>query len=285
MVRMSRALVPLLLAVVSGCTNDRSTPNPVAPSAAVTPVAVPQQVLTGYVFDTAFRPVAGASIEVLDGSQAGKSAASDANGRFSLAGAFSTPTTVRASKEGYVSQTRTSQTSGPYGPPWVAFNLDLVATPTDIAGNYTITFVADGTCAGVPEDLRTRSYPATIVARPGLARANTSYTLTAAGAHFLDGYNTIQIGVAGDYASFAIYQGEAEGLVEETAPATFLGLDGFGGSSLGTPPASTLSVTFAGGFEYCAVQPGTAWTQECNTATIAHVRCESKNQRLILTRR
>jgi len=52
------------------------------------------------------RPLSNVRIEVIDGSRAGDSATTDAIGRYELAGPFSGAITVRASKDGYVSVTR-----------------------------------------------------------------------------------------------------------------------------------------------------------------------------------
>ncbi len=71
----------LLLAVhgLAGCT--RSTPSSPSPVSG-------GLFIQGTVSDTAFRPLAGARVEVLDGPQAGLSTTANAQGEFSLTGTF-----------------------------------------------------------------------------------------------------------------------------------------------------------------------------------------------------
>jgi hypothetical protein len=286
-IRMSRAIVPLVIAMAPGCGNTHPSTSPVAPTATASPVQAQQQSLSGFVGDTAFRSVAGARVEVLDGPEAGKVLTSDANGSFSYVGMFASMVTLRASKDGYIELTKTTQTSAPGGRPWVYFQLELLAAPVNLAGDYTLTFVTDSTCGGVPNELRTRTYAATVAPQSNpLTRPGTAFTVTASGVPFFKAYDNFTIGVAGDYAAFMVYQGEDFGLVEQVAPNTFLGFYGEGKLSVGTPPSSTISVALEGLVDYCALTSTSGWTYECNSGqTIAHERCQSKNHRLILTRR
>lgn len=106
----------LALAVViacAGCDNADAPPRPLAP----TPVAQPQPPtppqsstprLNGRVTDTAFRALANARVEVLNGPHAGSAISSNATGEFSfLLEHVSETTRVRAEKEGYTAATRT----------------------------------------------------------------------------------------------------------------------------------------------------------------------------------
>jgi hypothetical protein len=283
---MSRAIVPLILAIVPACGRDHSSPYPTAPSLPV-PQLVQQQGLSGYVSDTAFRTVGGAKVEVVDGPQAGMTFMSDAQGLFSATGTFSTGVMLRASKEGYVTQSQATRTSAPGGRPWVSFQLEVVAPPVNLAGDYTLTVVADSACTEIPNDLRTRSYSATVAAQAnGFTRPGTFYTLTARGGPFVQGYNSFTIGVAGDYAAFMVYQGEDFGIVEEIVPGAFFGFYGESRLSVGTQPPSTLSIALDGAIDYCALKPGSVWNSACNSSLpIAHAICRSKNHQLILTRR
>jgi hypothetical protein len=64
--------------------------------------------LTGVVWDTDHRLVVGATVEIMDGHQAGDSTVTDGTGRFELAVRFAGDmTTVRASKEGFLPATST----------------------------------------------------------------------------------------------------------------------------------------------------------------------------------
>jgi len=284
--RISKAFGLLLLAIMCGCGKDQAA-LPSAPSPTPAAPAVPQQNLSGYVSDTASRTVGGVKIDVVDGPRAGTSIVSGANGMFALNGDFSKPVTIRASKDGYIPLSRTTQVSAPGGRPWIYFQLEVLAAPVTLTGDYTLTFVADSACSDIPSELRTRSYPAAIAPEANaFARPNTFYTLVANGASFITGHSTVHGAVAGDYATFFVYQGEDFGLVEQIADQTFLGFYGEGSLALGTPPAAPITVPFSGIVDYCVQKPGTGWNDGCNSAPpVAHGRCQSQNHRLVLTRR
>jgi hypothetical protein len=284
--RMSRAVVLLVLAMAPGCGSSHPT-SPLTPSTGASQVQVQQQSVAGYVGDTAFRSVAGARVEVLDGPQAGMVLTTDGNGQFSYAGTFATAVTLRASKDGYIALTKTTQTSTPGGRPWVYFQLEVLGPPVNIAGDYTLTFIAGDACTGLPNELRTRSYAATIAPRSNpLTRPDTSFTLTAGGARFFDAFNQFPIGVAADYAAFMVYNGEDFGLVEQIAPKEYLGFYGEARASVGASPVSTISMTFDGVIDYCALTSDSGWNYTCSSSlAIAHASCKSKNHRLTLTRR
>jgi hypothetical protein len=284
--RMSRAMVLLVLATAPGCGNSHPT-SPLTPSAGVPQVQPQQQSVAGYVGDTAFRSVAGARVEILDGPQAGMALTTDGDGHFSYAGTFASAVTLRASKDGYIALTKTTQTSTPGGRPWVYFQLEVVAPPVNIAGDYTLTFVVDDSCAGMPNELRTRSFAATIAPQTNPAtRPDTSFALTLVGALFFGAFDHFPIGVAADYAALMVYNGEDFGLVEQVGPKAYLGFYGEARATVGTLPASTISAAFDGVIDYCALTSDSGWNYNCSSGpAIAHVACQSKNHRLTLTRR
>src|SRR5439155_1695472 len=134
---MKRLLISAAIAIAGftlACGDDRppTAPSPVTP--VPTPPPVPQS-LYGYVGDTAFRRVVGASIEVLNGPQAGMALTSDAEGRFSYTGTFTPPVNLRATKEGFAVATLTVilGTDRPYA----FFTMTPLAVPVAAAGNYT----------------------------------------------------------------------------------------------------------------------------------------------------
>jgi Carboxypeptidase regulatory-like domain len=126
MSRMSRAIVPLIVVVVSGCANGNSSPIPTAPSSSS--YVVQGQGQSGYVGDTVSRSVVGARVEMLDGPQPGMTVLSGSNGLFSFPGTFPGAVTLRASKEGYIALTKTSQTSTRGGRSWANFQPEVLAT-------------------------------------------------------------------------------------------------------------------------------------------------------------
>ena len=94
--------------------------------------------LFGYVSDTAFRPVGGASVEIIDGPEAGLVTVSDATGRFEYDRHVSIPSTVRAVKDGYAMGTNTSIPTTD-GRAYVGFTLASLNPPVAVAGSYTLT--------------------------------------------------------------------------------------------------------------------------------------------------
>ena len=261
---MDRPPLPIVVALVlvpalAGCNASTSPSGPSPVSQASRPVTAIQ--LTGFVIDSGYRPLAGARVEVIHGPQAGTSAIADAAGQFSLTGEFDSTTAFRASADGYATATQPWSCSvgtcpGPTGArPWLGFYLAPLAPPVDIAGHYTLTFVADPACSDVPTELHTRTYAATIVpeARTNVP-ANTSFALTVSGAPFLRTFDSFSIGVAGDYLGFFLHGGHDPPIVEEIAANTYLAFSGNASASLPSPAMSTISATFDGWINYCEMR-------------------------------
>jgi hypothetical protein len=159
----------------------------------------------------------------------------------------------------------------------------LVA-PADIAGDYTLTFVADRSCAAaLPTELQTRTYAATIATIPNpTVPANTRFTIAVSGASFDSFYNWFSVGVAGDYLAF--WLGD-EHLVELRATDGYFEITGAATASVGSSGLSTISATFDGVFGYCS-RKSMGSVNRCDSGqAVTLVRCESKNHQLILTRR
>ena len=94
--------------------------------------------------------------------RAGLSAIADSTGEFTFAEPFDDMTVFRATHEGHIAAT-VSWRSGLPNQPWLLLRLGVPTPPVSIAGDYTLTFIADRACAAaLPADLRTRSYAATI---------------------------------------------------------------------------------------------------------------------------
>ena len=262
---MKRAILFLSLAVAACSDHQSVAPAVTAPSPAPSPIPLsPVALISGLVFDTAYRPLAGATVDVVDGSpQAGTSTISDANGQFSLTGTFFETTTFRATKEGYVAATQAWYCNSPgtgicsgRSRPWLGFYLAVLASPVNIAGDYALTFIADtadARCADLPNEVRTRTYAATIT--PGSRTnipANTFFNVTVSGASFLVN-NGVYIGVAGDYLNIVLAN-DGPVLVEEVAPNRYLSFGGSAAASVGTSAVSTISASFNGVIEYCGLK-------------------------------
>lgn len=276
----------LFALVLAGCGSSPMAPSPLPPSPRAAPQPTPRT-LSGYVFDTAFRAVPGAIVEVLDGPQAGTSLTSDAAGSFVASGSFSAGFRLRASKEGYVTATTPVQVSVSDGRPWVTFALEMLIPPVNLEGDYTLTITADpAACAGLPNDARSRSYRATITpaSTPGRP-ANTTFGVTVSGASLLDNYTAFTLYAAANYFSTEIgdlHAGEP-GLVEVAGENTYVALSGWTTASVLTP-VSTISTSIEGSIEYCALASPMGSRYSC-APPVAHARCDSKDHRLTLTRR
>jgi hypothetical protein len=202
-------------------------------------------------------------VEVIDGPRAGLSAIAGSTGAFTFAEPFAEMTLFRATHEGHIAA-MVSWKSGLPDRPWLALTLGVPAPPARIAGNYTLTFIADSICASaLRADLRTRTYAATItdMSQPNYL-AGTRFTIVPSGAEFEAPFNWFSVGVAGDYLAF--WLGD-EHLKEKLAANTYLELSG-SAEAVTTSDASTISASFDGTFRSSAAA------------------CTSYNHQLILIR-
>ena len=282
------AVVLLVLAQgVSGCDSSRSN-SPLGPSVVPQPVSQPipspsgGRRITGLVKDTAFRPLAGALVEVIEGPNTGTSTSTDREGQFSLTGVFDNTSRFRASREDHVASTATLINA--FGS--ILFHLAVLAPSVNIAGDYTLTFVADSACTGLPAALRTRTYAATIMpssadfAGWAAVAPNTVFNLALSAASVQDD-GIAAIGTAGDFVAFALFNDGLPYIVEEVASKVFVAITGYADMSLGTAGVSTISTTFAGWIAHLDYNPLADGPMSGTTV----VNCESRSHRLILTRR
>jgi hypothetical protein len=277
-------LILSIVCMVWACDRKGSSPIPSSPSPAPQP-GPPAQLLPiyGYVYDTAFRPVAGASVQMVDGPQAGMMTTSGADGRFSYDGTFASPVTLRASKDGYTTATQTTIQITDGG--WAYFQLASVTPPVAVAGNYTLTITADSACAALPEDVRTRTYPAVVIAG-GNTRvpAGTSFAGTVTGGQFAPFANTFFGGVFGDYVTTSTI-GEGPTIVEQLGPNRYVAFMGESGFSVGPAGISTITAPFKGTIEYCELNSALGQYYDCSPpAAAVREECTSNNSQLTMTR-
>jgi hypothetical protein len=131
------------------------------------------------VVSTALQGVSGALVEIVNGSGAGTSVASDENGFFTISGRFAAnqEITLRATREGYVALNRSVRI--PSGPTWIEMQLKSTALPADLTGSYVVTMTAADECsAKLPEAVRSRTYTASLAR--GQTEESFSGTLLAA---------------------------------------------------------------------------------------------------------
>jgi hypothetical protein len=281
MFRGRGALVVALLATGCGGTSTRPTP---AAGTAVTQTVFNQ--IQGNVFDTAFRPLSGVRVEIVDGSGAGTFTISDANGQFSFSGGqYVDSIHFRASKDGYntISVSGLSSTVRPNAVASLVITLDSTAAPAKIEpGAYSLTVISDSSCTGIPDSLRTRAYSATIA--PSRDSPRTLYNVDVTGPSLAPfGFG---IGVAGNDLAFTI-DGPAFG--EHLPPLTYLEISGAGATSLSVSPASTITFLFSGSFSYCELRSEMESNRNCYTTPsdqkVAGSQCLSSNHHMMLTQR
>ena len=237
----------------------RDSPVPPAAPTVVTPVQNVVTLIPGSVFDTAFRPLAGVKVEIVDGPQAGASVTTDTAGQFSFSGTFIGAVTFRATKEGYLIATQTLDLSVSRHSCCISFSLkSLNPSLTLEAGTYTLTVTADNACKDIPSDLRTRTYTATIM--PARDHPNTLYLVDVTGL-FLSSFG-FAIGVAGNYLAFTI---DGPAFSEHLSAFTYLEIAGAGGASLETSSVSTISIPFSGSFESCVLRSEMSPYSNCFT--------------------
>ena len=281
-----------LASALCGC----STSAPSAPAQTSTeaiPGIPPMASIRGYVADTGFRPIAGTTVVVVDGPQAGTAATSDATGQFSLTGPFARATKFRASQPDHrdITETATAYCQGDTCFGNLFFYLPVLSANADVSGEYTVTFEADPACPDLPAAARARTYRATVTPNPKVS-AGASVSVTLRDAPFLGNYNQFTIGVAGDYLALDMGGGEIPA-VEQLSANTYLAFGGSGGTTLvsGLPIVMPLD----GWVEYCSTKTAMGTSYGCGIDSrtgrpipdevVTKATCTSPNHRLTLTRR
>jgi hypothetical protein len=288
------ASLVIILAASLGCDQTgRVMPTAPSPTSAQ-PTLAPSETgprltaIAGTVADVAWRPLAGARVEVVDGPHAGRSTTTNAQGDFFLSGIFDDTTHFRASKEGHVADTRPLNAFCVACNPnwWVHFYLESLATSVNLAGDYTLTFIPDSRCASLPEEVRTRSYDATVTQRSGPGGPVKSFFyVSLTGAKFLERHGSFDMGLADNYLRAELGDGHGEpGLMEEVAANTYLT---FGGRLEATvTDASTIAGSLVGDVDFCTFASASVIRNRCHaTVAVIHTHCPSQNHRVMMRRR
>lgn len=289
---MRGLFVVVALALLLGCDGRSLSSVPTAPSPGAASAAPPPPpstslplVLNGYVSDTAYRTLGGATVEVMQGPDAGKVMTSDAQGRFSYTGTFATPVTLRATKEGYAVATETARVFTNGEGAYVSFQLSSLVAPVTVGTNYTLTISADPACTGLPNEARTRTYDVTVTPNAFARTPRTSFQGRVTPGQFAPYGNNFWIGVAGDYVTVST-EGEGPSIVEQIGPTTYIAYLGNAGVSVTTPEVTTIAAPFRGLIEYCELKAPIGAYYDCSPE-LAEVReqCTSPDSRLTLTGR
>ena len=275
---------------LAGCDRSPASPSPESPQGSPSsPPGSPSGSiqLAGSVSDAAWRPLAGARVEVVDGPQAGLSTNTDHNGEFHLSGNFDDTTHFRATKDGHVASTWPLPAAcGPCNPDWwIHFSLEALAPHPNLAGEYTLTVIANSACTSVPEAFRTRTFDAKLTLQSGPEfPPNSRFEVSLGSPPFLDQYRSFQIGVAGDYVGgFVGDLHGTPGLAARFATHSYIAL---GGSIAGTVEMSgaTISASMDGFIDYCEHQSEMGPSYDCEGGQ-TYTQCTSTGHQLILRRR
>jgi hypothetical protein len=266
---MRRLPLVLFVLVIASC----GSPSPTAPSPAVEPPASAAGFeVYGYIIDTKAWPLAGVTVEIVDGPHAGSSAETDARGVYSfrVPAASSSRTTVVATKEGYLPATRTFDLLGPAARVYIPFQLQSTTPPVNLTCTYTLTWDAHASCSQLTAEARHRSY------RVRLVPSGTAFTVVPLQGEFHAFH--MSVGVAGNSVGFDtdtdLFQ---DAVLERVSPTSFLRIWGWGDATVtdGRP----IVAPFMGEFLYCPSEvPGTG---RCSVTPTA---CSSEQHQLMLTR-
>jgi hypothetical protein len=287
------AVILILQLVLAACGGDSplTRPSPTSPSSQLPLPSGP--VISGEVYDTALRSIAGARVEIIGGTRAGLWTLTGPDGRYVETGPFASPTIVRASKEGYVDKMLTWSCSGSscnQNPgPILSFMLTGLEPPVDLAGDYTVTISADPACVDLPATARSRTYEGTI--NPS-SRGRVALTGAAFHRNLYNSFNGFDAAVAGDFVRLFLDGAPWPAVVEETSVNTYLSFAG--SASTTVAPGASISATLNGWIEFCTLKSPMLEGYSCEeheraeptpSQPVTYARCESSNHHIVLARR
>ena len=292
----------LLIGALAGaaCDSPSSTILSTAPTSPVVAAPVAQQAgiaVRGIVYDTGYRRLAGATVEVVNGASAGLKVTTGPDGSYGLSGQFDAGTQFRATKAGYETGLQPMATfCQPCNPNfWVYFYLGLPEAPANIANDYTVTVTADPACTALPGHARQRIYTTKIV--PNVTQptsANTLFAATIDGSFLVSGlpWQGVWFAVAGDYMEVTMGDLHGQpGILEQTDANAYFSVGGLGTTTLGSSGVSQITAAFEGEIMHCELKPGVAPLDasgrfDCSQArAISRVACQARNHQIVLTRR
>jgi hypothetical protein len=237
------------------------------------------------VTDTALRVVSGVRVDVITESGTRSSRVSDGGGNVTFSGAFSGRLTFNAVKDGYVPTTLIVDANTICTGCGQLVRLVMESPNTIVKlqpGSYTLTFLADPACSRLPEELRTRTYNAT------LTRATNDFTgtFTVEVDRMSLGKNVFWLGISGDY--LMTDDDSYPTLFEVVTPNTYLSIDFLIMTTDVQVANGRIAVTIPATFESCTVTPGTQ-PAFCDfvppSNRLAHDRCFADHHQMILAPR
>jgi hypothetical protein len=274
------AAIPLVLLTLSLATACEQAATPTAPTNVVTAT------ITVTVTDGAWRPLHNATVEIQDGDRQMLSRTTDAEGRAVFDGKWTNPLTVRGSMQGFVSSSVVLWVTGNRA----GWTLRLPSTEPTInlvPGEYSLTLEIDNTCAGIPSELRTRRYDATVEAWRAPSGEPLTYAVSVSGPtlfHSFDG--RLYLGVAGHDL---VLSTDEETFYEDLPALTYLSFVGDGKTTVGDLNPSRISIPFDGFVDYCVFNKPRDRFTNCHTAPASQIVtrefCRSANHQMVLSRR
>ena len=115
-----------------------------------------------------------------------------------------------------------------------------------LSGEYTLTVTVDSACADLPDELRTRTYPASWLLRTYSKFGETNFDILIGGPKFLEGFDSAErfsFEVDHDLGTFRL--GTASGqpaFVEQLSATAYFAMGGVAHAPVGAPPSSMSSI-------------------------------------------
>lgn len=257
---MRRTLAFVAAVLLFGCNRAAPTsPTPAPPPTPEVTVSV-----SGWVWDTIHRRVSGARVEVTTGRLAGTFVTANDDGEYTFPEPLPIVSQLRASKPGHV-DTAVVLSRATQMP--LVFELGSSNPPTNLTGQYDITFEADAICTALPDIARKRTYQAS-PRRPATELS---------GAVFLGGdppANVIIFSQFEEYARFVMYDPPIWELIPNA------GYVMISGDTLGVVNPDFSQLLVNGVITYCPNFMGLAAT--CSVETVS---CRSSRHVMTLKRR
>jgi hypothetical protein len=282
--RIALGVIALSLAA---CSESRSPTSPTSNARTQGIVG-----LTAYIYDTAFRPLAGVRVEALDGQSAGMSAQTDVHGNASLQGYFTAETRFRATLEGHETLmkawTCAASTCPGRARPYLYFTMRPLATPLDLAGEYLVTMAAAPSCTNLAPELRSRTYSASITPYHALDSVDVlGYFVDIHSPTVPEPWHSQYIGVAGNYMAIWITDGDGDlpGLVEEIGLNHYVAYTGLVSATLPGPRPGNFTAAFESFVDDVVVAAPLTTRLFSLNQEISQQRCASQDHQVIFERR
>jgi hypothetical protein len=290
-------IIGTLGSMLTACGSP-SQPSSALPGLAL-PGSAPSNVEThirGAVRDTAFRPLAGARIDILDGPLAGRRRLADENGAFEFVGTANGSVKVRAASDGFESETVTASWQPLTSFNWTSVLLKtLEPSLTFTPGPYTLTITNDlatatdhiFACMGFPSELATRTYGGSISVSSNPGNSYFFSALPGNPTQIKVKSGSLLIGVAGQFVGI---QNDGDfSFIEEFPGFRYLTvLPSAAASRPATLAGTSITVPAEAEFRYCQLKSPLGAANDCSQVTdqiIDSRWCFSTHDTMVFTKR